>query len=102
MSIAFTLFVGLCIVAFTGWVAGTFLKRLKGGWNATVGASLLILPGILLFLDAPMHLLGIHGEEIYGFTMFAALTFGIGIIAMTIALFIHSKVHAFGIMKEED
>ena len=66
-----------------------------------MSASILLLPGLLLFLNAPVHLLGIDGEEIYGFAMLAALTSLLAIVSLTIALIIRSKLHPFGFIKEE-
>ncbi|QIQ85787.1 hypothetical protein [Erythrobacter sp.] len=101
MSIAFVFFLGLSLVALASWIAGVSLRRLRSGWTAIVSGSILLVPGLLLFFDAPVHLVGIDGEEIYGFAMLGAVTMLLGMIALTIALIIRSKIHLFGIIKEE-
>ena len=83
------------------WIAGVSLRTLRGGWTAIVSASILLIPGILLFLNAPVHLLRIDGEEIYGFAMFTALSTLFAVVALTFAFIIRSKLHPFGIIKEE-
>jgi len=70
-------------------------------WLALVSAVLLLAPGIALFLDAPIYLMGIDGEETWGFLFLAAPTFLLGIVGLALALINRARFRPFGMNEKE-
>ncbi len=59
-----------------------------------LAATLLLLPGAALLADAPVHHVGIDGEEVYGFLFISAPTFLLGLIGITLALINRARFHS--------
>ena len=75
-------------------------SRFSRGGLALITASALLIPGFLLFADAPIHLVGIDGEETWGFLFISFPAFVLGLIGVTLALLNRSRFHPFGIEEE--
>ncbi len=66
---------------------------------AITASVLLLVPGVALFADAPIHLIGIDGEEALGFLFLAAPSFLTGLIGLTLAICARAKLRPFGIVE---
>ncbi len=89
------------MLSFAAWLLGMFAPVISRTPLAIAAATLLLLPAIALFLEAPFHLIGIDGEEGYGVLFAAILSFPIGVIGLTLALLARAKFRPFGHFKQE-
>ena len=99
VSLGLASVVTYCCALVAIWLVGMLSPRFSRGRLSLVAASMLLLPGLAVFLDAPVHLLGIDGEESWGLLILAAPAFLFGLIGLTLALVNWSRFHPYGFKK---
>ncbi|WP_394727472.1 hypothetical protein [Altererythrobacter sp. GH1-8] len=101
MTIEVSIFWAMLLLCIVAWLAGMFVPKLRRSWLSTCGAALVFVPGVLEFMDAPVHLIGFRGEAYYAFAIPALLMIPVGIICLTLALTARAKLRPFGTIEEE-
>lgn len=95
MSIGLTSVAIYYCTLIAAWLVGMLAPQFSRGRLAIVSAGLLLIPGLALFVDAPIHLVGIDGEEVWGFLFVAAPAFLLGLIGITLSLINRSRLHTY-------
>ena len=68
---------------------------------ALIAAGLLMLPGVALLIDAPIHGIGIDGEESWGFLLLAGTSLLVSLVGITLALINRSRFQSIDSHEEE-